>query len=56
MMLLLIIKILQSDALTSILIRFYEAFTLQMLLWLKFNSYHDHFYAKMYNYKYKLPA
>ena len=41
-----ILKLLQIDALTSILIHFYEAFILQLLLYLAFYSYHDHFYAK----------
>ena len=39
-------KLLQIDALTSILIHLYEAFILQLPSWLAFYSHLDHFYAK----------
>ena len=49
-----ILKLLQIDALTSILIHFYAAFILQLHLQFACVSYHYHFYAKLCNFKYKL--
>ena len=50
------LKLLQTDALTSILIHFYEVFILQLHLYFACYSYHDHFYEKLCNCKSKLSA